>query len=88
MDDNEAIKIISKAIEGSNYKWRTPSGLSRDSGLAVDKVTELLEISGAFVRARRSNAHGEALFTNKNNIIKDSTFKSRFLAALTNQVQE
>lgn len=88
MDDDEALKLISKAIDDSKYRWRTPSGLSRDSGLSIDKVTELLEGSGAFVRARRANARGEALFAIKEKISKESTFKVRLLSALTNKVQE
>lgn len=58
MDTKEAQRRIINAISTSKYRWRTPSGISKDSGVPLPQVLDILNRSDAFVHARKSNDRG------------------------------
>lgn len=88
MNDRETRELIVKAINSSPYKWRSPRGIAKDCGLAIQKVMEILDRSGDFVRARKTNAKGEALYTTKKKYKSEQTLSQRLLGAITNRISE
>lgn len=81
-------ELIIKAISTSKYRWRTPRGIAKDSGVPDPQVIEILEGSELFIRARKDNDRGEPLYTTKEKYKSDSTLGQRLLAAITNKVHE
>jgi hypothetical protein len=88
MNDKEARDRIIQTISTSKYRWRTPRGIAKDSGVPFSQVIDVLEHSDAFVRARKSNNRGEPLYSTKEKHKTEITFSQRVLAALTNQFTE
>lgn len=86
MNDKDTRDLLVKAIEGSQYRWRTPRGIAKDSGVPFQNVLEVLERSDAFVRARKGNARGEPLYSTRERQKDESTLGKRVLAALTNRI--
>ncbi len=85
MEDREARDRIVQAIKTSQYRWRTPRGIAKDSGVPHPQVTEILDQSDLFIRARKGNARGESLYTTKERYTTDVTLGQRVLAAVTNK---
>jgi hypothetical protein len=86
MNDREARTRIVQAITSSKFRWRTPRGIAKDSGVPLPQVIEVLERSDAFIRARKSNDRGEPLYSTKEKYKTESTLTQRVLAALTNKI--
>jgi hypothetical protein len=88
MNDSEARALIVEAINKSSYRWRTPNGISRDSGVPSSQVLDILDNSDAFVRSRKGNATGAALFTTTEKYKSGTPLSQRILSALTNKINE
>ncbi len=87
MEDREAQDRIIQAISGSKYRWRTPRGISKDSGVPYPQVMEILERKKLFVRARKGNDRDEPLYTTKEKH-RSGSLAQRLLAAVTNKLPE
>jgi hypothetical protein len=88
MEEREARDRIIQTISTSQYRWRTPRGIAKDSGVPYPQVIEILERSEFFIRARKSNNRGEPLYTTKEKYKAESTLGQRILAAVTNKRPE
>jgi hypothetical protein len=88
MNDSEARQLIIQAINTSSFRWRSPRGIAKDTGLPLQQVFELLERSDAFHRARKSNARGEPLYTTADRYRSDQSLSQRLLSAITNKMAE
>ena len=88
MQEREARDRIIHAISTSKYRWRTPRGIAKDSGVPYAQVMEMLERSDLFIRARKSNDRGEPLYTTKGKYKSESTLGQRLLSAITNKLPE
>lgn len=88
MDKKETKDRVIGAISESTYKWRTPRGIAKDSGVPLPQVLETLERSDGFVRARKGNRQGEPLYTTKEKYKKTSTLGQRIISAITNKISD
>lgn len=88
MSNREVRDKIIQAIASSKFRWRTPKGIAKDSGVKISQVIEILEQSDAFVRARKSNDRGEPLYTTKDKYKAETSFGQRVMSALTNKIAE
>lgn len=51
-----------EVLQSSANRWRTARGLAKDTGLALDDVTRILENSREVIRSKKAGSHGQALF--------------------------
>ena len=86
MDDREAKPKILAAISNSPFKWRTPRGIAKDSGVPTQQVLKILGESDDFLKARKPNKHGEPLFSTKKKYETDAGFGERVLSVITNKI--
>lgn len=88
MNEQDARRKLEEAIASSPYRWRTARGVSKDAGVPYPQATLLLERSDQFVRARRPNSKGEALYTTKKRYKTDFSLTQRIIGAITNKIPE
>jgi hypothetical protein len=88
MEDKEVKELINKAITKSSYRWRTPEGIAKDSGISVPQVLETLEKTEGFIRSRKANAQGATLYTTREKYKKTSSIGQRLLSAITNKITD
>lgn len=88
MNKTEQRDQIIAAITASNYRWRTPRGIAKDSGLSMPQVIEALERADAFVRARTGNSRGEPLYTTKEKYRKTTSLADRIVSVITNKISD
>ncbi|AZN35544.1 hypothetical protein [Iodobacter ciconiae] len=88
MNEKDARDQMISAIASSKYRWRTARGISKDSGLVIAQVLDVLDKSDAFIRARKGNARGELLYTTKERYKSETSLAMRVIGALTNKISE
>ena len=88
MNDREARERIIQAIASSSYRWRSARGIAKDAGVSIQQVIDVVERSDAFIRAKKANAKGEALYTTKHKYRSETSWYGRVLSALTNKITE
>lgn len=88
MDKTEARDRVIAAITSSNYRWRTPRGIAKDSGVPLPQVMETLERSDSFLRSRKGNGRSEPLYTTKEKYKDNSSIGQRIVAAITNKISD
>jgi hypothetical protein len=79
---------IAKAISGSRYKWRTATGISKEISVDERQVFHALQNSDRFIKARRTNDRGEALYTTAERYRKETSLMNRLLSAAANTVYD
>ncbi|MEX3953928.1 hypothetical protein AB4Y40_40320 [Paraburkholderia sp. EG287B] len=77
---------ILAAVNDSAYVWRTVEGLARDTGLSGDEVDEIINRSDKFIKARRSNQHGQSLYSTREKYEADAGIRERLLSVITNRL--
>ncbi len=78
---------ITKALENPKYKWRTVSGVTKESGLPADVVVTVLTTNTeTFVRSSTPAKTGEPLFTTRKHYLQTATSAEKFLGALKNRL--
>lgn len=63
MSDRKA--RVLKALTSSQHRWRTAGAIADETGISITEVTRILERSPEFIRAKKGNWRGEALFARK-----------------------
>lgn len=86
MVDQELRVRIGDAINKSRYTWRTAKSLSKELGSSIDVITDVLNASDTFLRARRPNASGDSLYTTSEKYKRDTSLLERVLGAAANTV--
>jgi hypothetical protein len=86
MNESDAKEKIYAAITNSEYLWRTPNGIAKDTGLSLETVLDTLEQQDGFLRSRKRNMQGRALYTTLDKYHSDSPWLRRLLDAMTNTV--
>ncbi|MDH1145245.1 hypothetical protein N5C60_11505 [Pseudomonas mosselii] len=83
MDD---LVSIMSALENDLYKWRTISGISKETGIPSEKVKMIIgENGGMIMQSSALSPAGEALFTSRRKHNKESSAWSRIGSALRNR---
>ncbi len=80
MKDKEIRDAVVAAFGSSQFKWRTAHGLSKDTGIPIQRVVEFIERSSDVVRAKKPNSAGQALYT-----LRQSSVADRLVAAILNR---
>lgn len=87
MSTPEQIKQVIKAIENSNYTWRTPEGIAQDTGLSPQTVKEILKTTeDEVIQSEMPDATGRELFTTRSHYRSRAPIWRRLLGALKNRV--
>jgi hypothetical protein len=86
MNETDAKEKIHAAITNSEYLWRTPNGIAADTHLPLEKVLDVLEQEDGFLRSRKRNVQGRALYTTLDKYHTDSPWIRRLLDAMTNTI--
>lgn len=53
---------ILEVLRSSTRRWRTASGIAKDTGVALDEVIAILDGAREVARSRKAGSHGQALF--------------------------
>ena len=75
---------ILEAMGNSEFQWRTVGSLAKELKLPPGTVTDTLEKSECFVKARNTNARGEPLFTTSSRYKQQTPLWRRLLNAGAN----
>jgi hypothetical protein len=86
MPEDDDLEQIIKAISSSEFRWRTVRGIAKDTGLEEPKIVKVLDQSENFIRARKPNAAGDALYTTRDKYAKETSLSTRLLSAITNKI--
>ncbi|MGF6790159.1 hypothetical protein [Paraburkholderia sp. 35.1] len=78
-------KILA-AIEESKYTWRTAEGISKEVNYPEQQVEEILNRSEQFIKAIRSNQHGQPLYSTREKYEADAGIRERLLSVITNKL--
>ncbi|MCB1906122.1 MAG: hypothetical protein KDH15_02035 [Rhodocyclaceae bacterium] len=62
MSKTDARRTVLDALARSARRWRTPSGLARDTGIAEDRVRRILDEAREVVRGARAGSAGQPLY--------------------------
>ena len=82
---SDAERVIS-ALNDTNYKWRTISGIAKSTGIPADKVKRILsENGGSIIQSSALSPAGETLFTTRERHNKESSTWSKISSALRNR---
>lgn len=83
--DRDTQAVIS-ALSETRYKWRTISGISKETGLSVDKIKEIIGAqSDQVVQSSALTPKGEPLFTTREKHHKETSAWSRIGLAIRNR---
>lgn len=75
--------LVLRAIEESEFEWRTAEGLSRETGIPVDEVRALLEgMPNEVIRSFRPDPKGRPLYTTRDRYKTERGFWKRYLDVL------
>lgn len=86
--DNDILAAISvmAALNETKYKWRTISGISKETGIPPEKVKEILsKNSEVVIQSSALSPRGEALFTTRERHQKETSTWSRIGLAIRNR---
>lgn len=83
---DEKVEAVLKALENVNYKWRTISGMSKETGLSAEEVLEVLRSSsGKIVKRSVPSAEGGDQFTTREHFRKKANALQKVLGAIKNR---
>ncbi|PMU11716.1 MULTISPECIES: hypothetical protein [unclassified Pseudomonas] len=83
--DSETQMVIS-ALNETKYKWRTISGISRETGVSGEKIEEIItNNSDQIVQSSALTPKGEALYTTREKHHKETSTWSRIGLAIRNR---
>ena len=86
MDDEW--ELIQKALENSDYKWRTLDGVAKETGLDnVTVVSSMSNHSDLVIQSSIPSKTGAELFTTRNHYKEKSSVIDRILNSVTNKVE-
>lgn len=86
MIDNEW-QSIKQALENPNFKWRTISGVAKETGLPpITIVNSLSQHVDYVIRSSIPSTNGEDLFTTREHYQEKSTLWDRIENIITNKV--
>lgn len=81
-----AERKILEAMAKSRFQWRTAGSLAKELKMPAVTVTQILEKSERFVKARNTNSKGEHLFSTSSRYKRQTPLWRRFLNAGSNTV--
>jgi len=73
-------QLVIAAIEMSKYIWRPAEAISRDTGIALDKVRRILETTSVdVIVAPQPNKQGLTLYSTREHYQKNTSFVRRYI---------
>lgn len=79
---------LEEALENARYDWRTLRGVSKETGLPIDRVQELIERNQKVViRSSVPSETGEALFTTRRHYRKRASIWDRLRSGVDLKVR-
>ena len=84
--DPDVLRKVIAALENPKYKWRTVGGISKDAGVAPDKVLDVLKASDIVVRSSVPSKSGDALFTTRARFRRSASTAEKLRGAFTNRL--
>lgn len=89
LDDPESVIRVCKALENPDYKWRTASGIAKETELSEILVTDALNRladQGALVKLPMPSRDRGDLFTTRRHFRETASFSEKLLGVLKNRV--
>lgn len=75
--------LVLTAIEDARATWRTAEGISRDTGIPLDRVRRALETTSAdIIVAPEADAQRQTLYSTRNHYRKTTSFLRRYIDTL------
>ena len=72
--------LVIDAIEGSKYTWRPAEAISRDTGIDIDRVRRILQITSRdVIVAPLPNKQGFTLYSTREHYQRREPFLNRFI---------
>lgn len=84
--DVDVLEKVIAALENPKYKWRTIDGISREAGVAPDKVVDALKASDIVARSSVASKSGDALFTTRARFRQSASVAQKLRGAFTNRL--
>lgn len=83
--NEERVKVI-RALENPKYKWRTVHGVSKESGVSVSHVQEIVDkTQGLVVQSSVPSMDGSSLYTTRRHLRQYGSTIERLLGAFKNR---
>ncbi|MEW5715482.1 hypothetical protein AB1462_24395 [Pseudomonas sp. SB113] len=83
---NDETKAVISALSETKYKWRTVSGISKETGLPADKIMDIIiSNTDLIIQSSALSPEGEALFTSREKHQKETSAWSRIGLAIRNR---
>lgn len=83
----DEIAAIREALENPNYNWRTIQGVSKDTGIALERVgAYLLGDPDGVARSSALSKDGESLFTTMEHFQKRTSSVNKISSAFKNRL--
>ena len=85
MNSKEVRGLILQAFQQSQFKWRTPKGISKDTKIPLPRVIDFLSNSMDVRKSRKPNKQGEMLFTLNDRYHRDQSLLEKIVSKITNR---
>jgi hypothetical protein len=83
---NDEIQAVISALGETKYKWRTISGISKETGISAEKIQEIITSNPEhIIQSSALSPEGEALFTTREKHQKETSTWSRIGLAIRNR---
>ena len=88
IDANDAVAKVLEALSNTSFKWRTLSGVAKETGLPLESVqAAMTQAADQIVRSSVRSADGRDLFTTREKFKSQATIPERLLGAIRNRAE-
>jgi hypothetical protein len=84
--EGDIIRRVVAALENLKFKWRTVGGISKEAGVAPDKVLDVIKASDIVVRSGVPSESGDSLFTTRARFRQSASVAEKLRGAFTNRL--
>jgi hypothetical protein len=84
--DYKNVSQVINALENPNYKWRTISGIARETGINPQTITSIVAVSDKVVKSSRQSIDGQDLFTTRSRFNAIASSGEKLIGAIKNRL--